>query len=487
MKEIIKSSTMMLVRLILFSCLSLYANASEALGSGGYSVICAADGNQFEVKLIKGLDGYIAVWQDERRGSPYRDIYGQKFNVDADIQWTRNGRVIAEAQEGELDYAHQNRHHIADDDTGGTFILWTDSDPGYISNDNWATHVSPDAVVQWGNPGLPIQGSDTAVCIAEVDYTMPSAVALTPDGEGGAFASYCDGMYGHWKIVRYDANGVMRTNHWPSWQYRGGTAQMIYAGASEGKDSVIIAWGYGELKMIKVEDPETVYPGGLDDLTSVWGPITLSPVTIWYEPFSLIPDGNGGAIVAWVDDRNGNNTFDLFVQKINADGSLAWPENGVEICAAEGWQRYPHLVSDGAGGAVIVWQDQRSGSQAYAQYIDFNGDVQWTAGGIVLSQRAGEAPQVMKSSDGNYIVVWADYDHNGGTPDYISAQKITPGGLPLWTPGGTVVTGMGGPWDFQIASDNDGGVMVVWAWGDIYVQRVFSDGSLPPLRVRPES
>jgi|GEM_PF-4684236 len=122
-------------------------------------------------------------------------------------------------------------------------------------------------------------------------------------------------------------------------------------------------------------------------------------------------------------------------------------------------------MSRGAGGALIVWQDQRSAvahGKAYAQHIDTDGFVQWTADGIVLSQRAGEAPQIMKSSDGNYIVVWADYDHNGGTPDYIRAQKITPGGLPLWTPGETVVTGMAAPSAFQIASDDDG---CVWLSG----------------------
>jgi hypothetical protein len=48
-----------------------------------------------------------------------------------------------------------------------------------------------------------------------------------------------------------------------------------------------------------------------------------------------------------------------------------WPFNGEGICTAEGYQDYPQLVADGSGGAIITWQDYRSGSDyhVYTQRV----------------------------------------------------------------------------------------------------------------------
>ena len=38
----------------------------------------------------------------------------------------------------------------------------------------------------------------------------------------------------------------------------------------------------------------------------------------------------------------------------------SWEEDGNAICAATNGQNYPQSTSDGAGGAIITWQDFRS-------------------------------------------------------------------------------------------------------------------------------
>ena len=60
---------------------------------------------------------------------------------------------------------------------------------------------------------------------------------------------------------------------------------------------------------------------------------------------------------------------------------LAWPVvNGVAICTALNDQDNPVIVSDGAGGAIITWDDYRSttgdtslGSDIYAQWVNSSG------------------------------------------------------------------------------------------------------------------
>ena len=70
-----------------------------------------------------------------------------------------------------------------------------------------------------------------------------------------------------------------------------------------------------------------------------------------------ISDGAGGIIVVWQDYRN--LYFDIYAQRIAFDGTVMWGVNGVSVCGAAGEQEFPEVVPDGAGGAIIVWEDRR--------------------------------------------------------------------------------------------------------------------------------
>jgi hypothetical protein len=76
-----------------------------------------------------------------------------------------------------------------------------------------------------------------------------------------------------------------------------------------------------------------------------------------FRPVS-VSDGEGGAIVIWEDNRSGNQ--DLYAQRISADGAVLWTLDGVALCTATGDQWYPKIVSDSAGGAIVTWEDYRT-------------------------------------------------------------------------------------------------------------------------------
>ncbi|TAK53579.1 MAG: hypothetical protein EPO24_14210, partial [Bacteroidetes bacterium] len=46
----------------------------------------------------------------------------------------------------------------------------------------------------------------------------------------------------------------------------------------------------------------------------------------------MIDDGAGGAIIAWSDNRNGN--YDIYAQRLNAEGIAQWAANGIVLCNA---------------------------------------------------------------------------------------------------------------------------------------------------------
>ena len=249
---------------------------------------------------------------------------------------------------------------------------------------------------------------------------------------------------------------------------------------TNGKDYVNIGWwDYGDFA-INIKDPEVNYPASMDTLYAPWNRITLSTTPSWWSEPLLVSDGAGGAIVVWEDGRNGNS--DLFAQKISADGSVQWTPNGVPIAVQPGSQRFPQVVSDGAGGAVVVWEDSRtSPTRVYAQHVGADGSTRWAENGIPISSIYGEFPKIIRSDDGSYIIVWVDTDHNGGTKDYLRAQKVDTTGSLLWpidsrtASGGTtgvVISEIYSP-DFDIASDGRGGLIAVWELlGDIYVKIV---------------
>src|SRR5258707_744344 len=100
----------------------------------------------------------------------------------------------------------------------------------------------------------------------------------------------------------------------------------------------------------------------------------------------MVSDDSGGAIITWQDYRSGTN-LDIYAQRINGAGVLQWTTNGVSISTAVDDQSIPTIATDGAGGAIITWIDNRSlvNKDIYAQHINSAGDVLWTGDGVAIS------------------------------------------------------------------------------------------------------
>ena len=196
----------------------------------------------------------------------------------------------------------------------------------------------------------------------------------------------------------------------------------------------------------------------------------------------VIGDGQGGAIITWGDYRNGSN-WDIYAQRINKAGDELWTINGTAICTAIGDQIELQLVSDGQGGAIITWEDHRSGSNydIYAQRINSNGVVNWMTNGIAICTASNYQcePQLVSDGQGGAIISWEDY-RSGSNYD-IYAQRINKAGDELWTINGVAIcTTIGHQYDSRLVSDGMGGAIISWEdlrieW-DIYAQRINSKG-----------
>ncbi len=192
----------------------------------------------------------------------------------------------------------------------------------------------------------------------------------------------------------------------------------------------------------------------------------------------IVSDNAGGAFITWYDSG------DIYAQRVSAGGTIQWTPNGVAVCAASGAQSAPDIVSNGARGAIIAWMDLRGGDyDIYAQYIDANGIAQWTTDGVAVREASYNQiePKLAPDGAGGAVIVWED------DPDYSSdiyAQRIDSVGVIQWASSGvTICTASGRQEENRIATDGFGGAIITWedARGGtekVYAQRVSAGGTV---------
>ena len=197
----------------------------------------------------------------------------------------------------------------------------------------------------------------------------------------------------------------------------------------------------------------------------------------------LIEDGAGGTIIAWQDWRSGNR--DIYAQRIDSLGNVLWTANGLGVVVKNTNQSSPKIVSDGADGAVIVWEDSINGNlDIFAQHISGNGTSTWTAGGVVVCTAADKQtnPRVVVDATGAAYFTWQDR-RNGNDYD-IYCQKLNAAGAPQWTANGVAInTATNSQINPKLELDAGGAIIIAWqnyitgAGYDVYAQRIDAAGN----------
>ena len=197
-------------------------------------------------------------------------------------------------------------------------------------------------------------------------------------------------------------------------------------------------------------------------------------------------DSNGNAIIVWEEyNRTGNETYDIYAQKINTNGQKLWGDNGIVICNAAGDQSDPKICCLDSGSVLIVWLDNRdlvtTGVDVYAQIVDPNGVVEWNNGTVICNDNADQAYLSLCCNGTNAIIVWADSRDAGDW--HIYAQNINSQGV-HWTVNGVQITDLSGnDNNNDLCCDGNGGAIITWknyngSHYDVYAQRINSTGGL---------
>lgn len=495
--------------------------------------VCDESGRQLEARVVTdGLGGAVVAWADHRDGTPNRDIYAQRMDSLGTAVWTPNGVEVGTAagaqdqplleqvapgataiiwgdeREGSLAiYAQKvdlsgsdlwpedgiivhggpagNALHtdMVEGPDGGALICWDDSRLGVGGARVYGQYVDTSGLTHWA-------GNGAALCPDGIgNQTEPAAA---PNGEGGMVVAWVDRRGAYKQIYAQNADsgaGLL-------W----GAAGVALASTANDQEGVAIA-SVGDTAFVCVwadlrGGSFDVYGQRLDPLGAVeWGAggVGISAVALEDEdPAGVIDDGSGGVLVVWQggswDDHN------IYLQRLDSGGSVeaGWPPDGLTVCEATGNQDNPQMVGDGAGGALIVWEDLRgSDNDLYAQHVNADGTIDWKVAGpdslngipVVAEANDQTSPSMIPDGGGGFIVAWQDF--RSGSNNDIYAQWIDGSGSPLWDAGGVAVASL---------SENDqskpfltgapgGGIVVLWedyrggVWSDIYAQALSDTGT----------
>jgi hypothetical protein len=395
----------------------IYAQHLDSLGVPQWTLngvpVCTNPADQSTPAIISDMNGGVIIAWSDWRSSIERDLYAQRLNANGIPLWTLDGVVVTNLPQRE----HNER--MVTDEMGGAIIVFEKQNSSNYRWEIWAQRISGAGTQLWVNGGIRLSGTPG-------EFLNPR---IQKDGKGGAMVTWQDFSNG----IDYD----------------------VYAQRITG--SGLLKWGTNAKKLCNANGGQT------------------NP--------KIDPDSvSGGAIVSWTDIRNGID-YDIYAQKIDSSGNLLWGGNGQAVCTAPGNQSAVDILSNSrVNGSIITWKDMRGlNYDIYAQKLNSNGVPQWTSNGMVVCNAASDQvnPNITGDNSGGAVIVWQDL--RSGNYD-VMAQRVSNNGAVLWAINGvTVGIATGNQTSPKNVSDEAGGSIFAWEDSrsgnpDIYAHKIFYDG-----------
>jgi len=427
---------------------------TDATGAQGYpSIVHVGEGNSY------------VVWED-RLGGGAR-AYGQRLDGEGNPVWAPGGIAMSDTA------SYQGVARALAGPELSCYVLWMDARTGH-----WrvmAQRVDPAGFFHWDPDGVPVCSDTTG----QVNYQVVS------DGAGGFVVAWADERGGEYTYDIY----AQRVDQWGNllWD-AGGAPVCTYSGdqstmgmAADGSGGAFIAW--------------TDSRAGVDSLDIYLGHVTSAGFAEWTPNGSLVcrapgwqtlggvaADGVGGAFLTWRDERTG---VDVYAQRMSEYGTPVWDVGGIEVQTSA---YSPSIIDDGDAGVILAWLDGRAGGRdIYAQRLDRFGNALWGTGGAPVCTYGDymEAPDLVSDGAGGVVAVWED-NRPGTTLADIYAQRLDSDGNRLWDEDGIAISTNPGPQEDCVATtDGEGGVIAAWRLGrgeneegDVYAQRLERNGYL---------
>jgi type IX secretion system substrate protein len=531
-------------------------------------------------RITRSSDGGAFItWQDGRYDINFKEIFIQKVSSEGAILWDPNGVTVCDEAYDQLN------PRLVGDAEGGTFIIWDDGREGGHPNENiYIQHYNSDAsfnfpedgylvcdefreqfaplvkknvngkyFINWGDyrtgsVGMYIQIVDTddTLLLAEDGEILyyglngdAQEYKLIENGDNALviwvdtrFSSIAKRIY--MQILNDDGTVELETNGLPVTVMSGYNQENIDVAYYPGSNLIPMVWEENrigdkqifaqavdlDVDFIWSEDfgiqlcqntASQEYPaisllqtGGNFDYYAGWSDnrdwltgygiygqrISADGTLNWGDEGILIADGGGDDVLNDIVEDfyiwHGGSwpAQDLYAKRVNADGSTAdgWPEEGLNICCAIGFQEKARgiIVPE---GLLVIWEDKRSGSSdIYGQLISYDGTILWAHGGVPICSAPEDQREAVFLYDENLYVTWEDF-RNGNDED-IFMQKFDADGNGVWHPNGNEVAAKDSAQFAASMVKNGDNFIVFWqdnqtsSGSDLYAQLLDMNGDI---------
>ena len=385
------------------------SQSGVVLDPGGFPISIAG---YWQIRPAVAFDGanYLVVWTDGRNGQN-PDIYGARVNT-AGIVLDTIGILISNAPGAQVSPAivYGNNEYL---------IAWQDSRNG--DADIYACRVTPDGIVL-DTAGIPV---DTAV-------NEQSQPALYFDGTNFlvVWQDYRDGAnYDIYGVRINPAGNILDTAFIP---IATGINYETNPAISFGTTNYIVTFTNEVGSNSDIMGVRINKDGVIIDTSAI---LISTGIYFYSQIYPVLGFDGQNYLAVWEDERNGNTNGDIFGARITSAGSVLDP-TGIPISTAANEQRHPAVIFDGTN-YFVVWQDKRINGLNYDIFgarINTQGIVLDTLG-IPISVINNDQKNPAVAFDGtNYFVVWEDNRINQYNYDIYGA-RVTPDGVLLDTGG----------------------------------------------------
>jgi hypothetical protein len=427
---------------------------SEWLEDGNL-LIDDPDSQYDPVTVSDGAGGMIVGWREIDVGG--FDIFAARFDGLGNKLWGPISICSASGSQSAL--------RMATDGYGGALFTWTDDRSG-VRSDIYAQRINADGSVLWIVDGV-------AVAATGAD-AINSRIAS--DGDGGAVIAWMDFRNGEWDVFCQHLN-QSGTNIFVADGVSACSAaddQVNLEIVTDGSEGMIIVW-----RDFRSGTHYDIYAQRIDYIGNpIWAVDGISICTVGATTgeAKIVYDGMRGVIIAWYDSRS--VTTDIYAQRVGSSGSAEWTNNGIALTSTMNNVQSPALVSDGLGGAYVVWGDARNVEwNVYAQRLDIDGNVLWTADGekVCTGTHGQLEPGLALDGTGGILVGWRDARYGIYT---LFVQRLDQDGKKVWAEEGIPASLSPMNHDeLTVVTDGGGGMLLTWeaysgGYWDAYGQRV---------------
>lgn len=370
------------------------------------------------VACTNSKKGAYFVWEDLRTTDSSK-IYFKEIDSLRSPKGSSHGNPVA------MNAFTQYQPSVTEDGTGGIIAVWQNRNGS--SFDIYAQRIDSNRNRMWTEAGIPI-------CISTGTQQHPKVIN---DSSGGFIIVWEDKRSGSNEHIYSQKVNLSGTIQWAA-----NGIPVCTAGGRHYNFDVIALAASG--CVVSWQDTRNTNSDIFAQRISSTGTMswTVNGLAVCDQAneqtdVDMCLSGTNVTLFTWADNRSGHS--DIYIQRFNSNGSKQFSTNGINICNAAGDQRYPAIISDQSGGAIVSWSDQRLvNSCIYAQRVNSSGAILWTLNGVSAGTNSAsdsiairKVAMVSDDMKGAIIAVEA-FDHFISQEHQIFASKLDSTGVLRW-------------------------------------------------------